>query len=302
LPETTAIGDLATKIVLGTVQLGLPYGRHRSSPLMSEAEAFRILDEAVSIGIRAFDTAESYGVSAARLRAWSDERGNADLLEVITKCSVDSPRLSARTLEENADKALARFDGIGSRTVLSHGAVGPDLWPGLLAASVRHNAKAGQSVYSSVEVRTACDLPDIERVQAPGNVLDKRAIRARGARAVPLDLRSVYLQGVLLEDPTSAEIRAPGSGKYSAVAQKTAAALDTEVAPLLIASMLKIMAPRDRLVVGVDDIAELEALPKAFELNAGTVEQFRNEIERVTDDAALDVVLDPRRWPQPAIE
>jgi hypothetical protein len=66
--------------------------------------------------------------------------------------------------------------------------------------------------------------------------------------------------------------------------------------------MLKIMAPRDRLVVGVDDIAELEALPKAFELNAGTVEQFRNEIERVTDDVALDVVLDPRRWPQPAIE
>jgi aryl-alcohol dehydrogenase-like predicted oxidoreductase len=265
---------------------------------MSEAAAFRILDAAFSLGIRAFDTAEAYGSSAERLRAWIDERHHADSLEVITKFTVDSPVQSVAALEQSANNALSRFEGVRHLTVLSHGAVGANLWPALLAVSARLNASAGQSVYSSVEVRAACDLPDIEKVQAPGNVFDKRAILARGARAVSLDLRSVYLQGVLLEDPKSAELRAPGSGKLSAVVRNAAAALGVEVAPLLIASMVRSMAPRDGLVIGVDDVSELDALPKAFELSVPIVDQFRDEIEAVATDKTLEVVLDPRQWPR----
>lgn len=265
---------------------------------MPEAAAFRILDGAFSLGIRAFDTAEAYGSSAERLRMWIDDRGHADSLEVITKFTVGSQVQSAVALKKSANSALSRFKGVRRLTVLSHGQVGANLWPALLAASARMNATAGQSVYSSAEVRAACDLPDIEKVQAPGNVFDKRALLARGARAVSLDLRSVYLQGVLLEDPNSAELRAPGSGKLSAVVRKAAAALGVAVAPLLIASMVRIMAPRDRVVIGVDDVSELDALPKAFELSGSTVDQFRDQIDAVVTDKSLEAVLDPRQWPK----
>jgi aryl-alcohol dehydrogenase-like predicted oxidoreductase len=302
LAKRTKTGDLASRIVLGTVQLGLAYGRRRESPIMSEAAAFRILDAAFSLGIRAFDTAEAYGSSAERLRKWIHERGNADSVKVVTKCAVDSATTEARALEERANDALSRFAGVSDLLLLTHGAVGTDLWLVVVYACSNRNAAAGQSVYTAAEVRAVADLPDMERVQVPGNVFDKRAIMARGARAVPLDVRSIYLQGVLLEDPESAELRAPGAGKLSAAAQNAAARLDLEVAPLLIASMLRGIAPRDRLVIGVDDASELDVLPKAFEISDKAAHQFTDEVNAVVRNDPLDAVLDPRRWPQSTTE
>jgi hypothetical protein len=110
------------------------------------------------------------------------------------------------------------------------------------------------------------------------------------------------LQGVLLEDPESAELRAPGAGKLSAAAQNAAARLDLEVAPLLIASMLRGIAPRDRLVIGVDDASELDVLPKAFEISDKAAHQFTDEVNAVVRNDPLDAVLDPRRWPQSTTE
>jgi aldo/keto reductase family protein len=268
---------------------------------MSEAAAFQVLDAAFSLGIRAFDTAEAYGSSAARLRAWSDDRENSDALEVVTKFSVDAGQ-SAETVEENAEKALSRFEGIGRLTVLSHGALPAESWPALLVASRRHHAAAGQSVYSPDEVARACELPNIGRVQAPGNVLDQRALRARGRSPLRLDLRSIYLQGVLLDDREVADLRAPGAGRISAAIQVAAAAADSAAAPLLVASMLRIIEPGDRLVVGVDDASDLDVLPAAFEIPDATVEHFRNMIAHLADDPALGVILDPRQWPRSPAE
>lgn len=268
---------------------------------MSEAAAFDILDAAFDLGIRAFDTAEAYGSSAERLRSWIDERGNADSVKVVTKCSVDSAG-SPKALKKNAESALSRFAGVRDLVLLTHSPVGRDLWPVVLRACSEHHAAAGQSVYTASEVRAVADFPDTERIQVPGNVFDRRAIMARGARAVPLDVRSIYLQGVLLEDPESAELRAPGARRLSAAVQSAAARVNLKVAPLLIASMLRGIAPRDRLVIGVDDASELAVLPKAFEISYKAADQFTDEVHAVVGNDSLDAVLDPRRWPQSATE
>lgn len=279
------------------MQLGLPYGRHRASTVRHEDSAFRILDAAWSLGIRAFDTAEAYGSSARRLRAWSDARGNAEALEVITKCSIDTPDESLHALEEEANKALRRFSGVRRVVLLTHGAVPADRWPALLAVSATHDALVGQSVYSANEVSAACALPSIGRLQVPGNVLDSRAIRARGESAVPLDVRSVYLQGVLLDAPSLADARAPGAAGITAAVQDAAAELDTSLASLLIASMLRVIRCDDRLVIGIDNVSQLEALPAAFEIPDATVREFQTTVTCLADDPALAVLLDPRSWP-----
>jgi len=266
---------------------------------MPEDEAFRILDAAWALGVRAFDTAEAYGSSAARLRAWSDARGNGDTLEVVTKCSVNFPHDGLQSLEGSAHNALARFDGIGRVVLLTHGRLGPDRWDVILHATAKHHAASGQSVYSQEEVRSACALPGIARLQAPGNVLDQRAILARGNAPVFLDVRSIYLQGVLLEDPRAADARAPGSGAVVAAVQATAAMLGTDVAPLLIASVLKVIRAGDRVVIGVDNVSELETLPAAFELPDDTVREFQRRICGLADDRASMSFLDPRNWTAP---
>lgn len=265
---------------------------------MSEPDAFRILDAAWALGIRAFDTADAYGESAARLKAWIDRRRYAASIEVVTKCRVDSAGESLAALGASVDAALARFDGIGRIVLLTHGAVEADRWPAVVAVTTRRRAKPGQSVYSPAEVKAACALPAIERLQVPVNILDQRAILARGSASVCLDVRSVYLQGVLLDDPDTADLRAPGAGRISAALQATAASIDSNLAALLVASVLTIIAPRDRVVVGVDDASELEALREAFEIPSATVGQFQKMVSHLAADPGVGRILDPRHWPQ----
>jgi len=264
---------------------------------MTEADAFRILDAAWGLGVRAFDTAEAYGESASRLRAWIDARGNAASVEIVTKCRADSSGGRSGTLEASAEAALARFDGVGRVVLLTHGAVAANEWPAVIAAASKHRAKPGQSVYSAEEVKAACALPGIERLQVPGNVLDQRAILARGISPVSIDVRSVYLQGVLLDDPDTADSRAPGAGVIAAAVQEAAAAVDVPLAALLVAAVLSVIGPRDRVVIGVDDASELAVVGKAFEVPDGRVAEFQKRVSHLAADPALGRILDPRQWP-----
>ena len=52
---------LKKKIILGTVQLGIPYGINNAAGKPSEAEAFRILDFAHANNIDTLDSADNYG-------------------------------------------------------------------------------------------------------------------------------------------------------------------------------------------------------------------------------------------------
>ena len=54
---------MLSKLILGTVQLGLNYGVNNSSGKPSKEKAFDILNSAYDGGIRTLDTAEAYGNS-----------------------------------------------------------------------------------------------------------------------------------------------------------------------------------------------------------------------------------------------
>jgi len=263
---------------------------------MSEVAAFRILDAAWALGIRAFDTAEAYGASAERLRKWSEARANFESLEIVTKVALEGPDLTAASLEETANEALERFHGTSRLTILSHGPADPDRWASIVAAAHTYNAGVGQSVYTAEEVRKALMLPSVERIQVPGNVADMRAISARGDTSAKLDVRSVYLQGILLENPLRAEKRAPGSGRFVREIRSLAASLGTDLAPLLIASMLATVRETDRLVIGVDSVEELDAISAAFDLSREVVQEFTGKLETLAGDPDIEGFLDPRAW------
>lgn len=262
---------------------------------MSEATAFRILDAAWTLGIRAFDTAEAYGSSAERMRKWSEARANFESLEIVTKVALERPDLTAASFEETANQALERFHGTSRLTILSHGPADPGRWASIVAAAHKYNAGVGQSVYTAEEVRRALML-SVERIQVPGNVVDMRAISARGDSSAKLDVRSVYLQGILLENPLRAEKRAPGSGKFVREIRSLATSLGTDLAPLLIASMLATVRETDRLVIGVDSVEELDAISAAFDLSREVVQEFTGNLETLAGDPDIEGFLDPRAW------
>lgn len=276
--------------MLGTVQLGLPYGRRRADGVLPLGEARAILDRAWSLGIRAFDTAEAYGEAAPRLADWLRATRRLDSVEVVTKVAVSSSQHASAV-----HAACKRFTGVRCVDVLTHGAAAQPAWRTFQAHAYAAGASPGQSVYTPDEVRRAA-AAGAKRVQAPGNVLDNESIQAARTSGVSLDVRSVYLQGVFLETPDLAERRAPGLG--GVVARIRAAAEDVGLRPAvaLLAALVHQLRDGERVVIGVDDPAQLGDVAAALESDAVPVREFA---ERTAAAAAgMDrACFDPRTWP-----
>ena len=292
------------RIALGTVQLGLPYGRRAARGPMSPARARDVLDAAWALGVRHFDTAEAYGDAAERLAAWLAGSRRLAEAHVVTKVPLDAG-------PADVEHAVRRFPGVASLTLLTHGSAPRSTWLRLRAEANARGAEAGESVYGPDEVARAVARPGIARVQAPGSAIDERALTARGAARVPLDLRSVYLQGVLLDGPEAAEARLPGAGRVAAAVRAAATEEGEPAAALLAAAALRMGRPGDRIVVGVDHPRELKPLARAVVLagdpeggpgaapGAEIIGRFRARVALALGAADIERLLDPRRWRAP---
>ena len=87
-----------SKLILGTVQLGMPYGAGRwANELMPEATAFSILDAAWDSGITTLDTSSHYGVAEERIAKFMrlNPSKNFDLIsKVKSQNTVSTQKLS----------------------------------------------------------------------------------------------------------------------------------------------------------------------------------------------------------------
>jgi aryl-alcohol dehydrogenase-like predicted oxidoreductase len=277
------------------VQFGRAYGSRSSAAPLSREAVFEVLGAAWDAGIRALDTAEAYGAAAERVAAWLDASGNRSAAWVVTKVHVGGSDLAQR-----ARDALSRFEGAGRRCLMTHGPVAGTDWAVVRDRAEEAGAEVGQSIYTPAELTVAATQPGITRIQAPGNVFDLRALEARGPRAVVLDLRSLYLQGTLLESPLAAERRAPGTGPLASAVQSAAAELGVSPGRLLVAAMLQRLGPGDRLVVGVDGVDQLSELAAAVGVAHGTLAFFEARLRSLVPSIARPEALDPRSWPAQA--
>ena len=75
---------MLSKLILGTVQLGLNYGVNNSSGKPTLDTAFNILNLAYESGIRTFDTAEAYGDSQEVIGRYIKQFPNKKF-KIITK-------------------------------------------------------------------------------------------------------------------------------------------------------------------------------------------------------------------------
>src|SRR4051812_19787842 len=104
------------RVILGTVQFGLPYGRRRRAGQLEEVEVQRVLDAAWDLGVRSFDTAEGYGDAIPRLHRWIRSRRLASQVSIVTKVRTDEAFLVA----ERVKAALSLIDGTVDPVLLTH--------------------------------------------------------------------------------------------------------------------------------------------------------------------------------------
>jgi len=196
------------RIVLGGAQLGLPYGILNGGETLSREEVARILDTAAGHGIDAIDTAIAYGQSESVIGETAQNR-----FKIISKLppiplDVSNVSLWVRT---QVDASLSRLKCTSLNALLLHrsqdltDAHGAELYAAINSLKVEKIIQRfGVSIYTPDELNGIIGTFDIDVVQAPLNVFDRRilgVIDQLTALNIEVHVRSVFLQGVLIAKP-----------------------------------------------------------------------------------------------------
>lgn len=207
----------ASKLVLGTVQLGLDYGIGNIVGLPSDKQAHNILSKAVESGVEYIDTARAYGNSESVIGRWLS-RGWKDKVKVITKLdpllelSDNSSAVQIKTCVEHSILKSCYSLGLQQLdVVMLHRAHHLQANNGQVFLELNRLKEQGKikelgvSVQNPEELLSAIDNPLISFIQMPFNILDhrwqacvERIKKVKKTRKLYIHARSVYLQGLLL--------------------------------------------------------------------------------------------------------
>lgn len=302
-------------LVLGTVQIGVPYGIANRSGMPGEEQAAAFINSAMKSGITSIDTARAYGESEARIgKALKDTAYSG---EVITKLSPLSDLTDDSTPAEI--ESAVRTDARTSRSLLGmevldclllHRAEHLTAWDGkvwsVLQALVREGQvrRIGASVQSVTETKQAFETKGLSHIQLPLNLLDYRwreadiASVARARPDVTIHARSLYLQGLLVAGNADIFPNIEGVDGSALVEVLRDCASDlgrTSLADLCVA-WARSLDWVDGLVIGMETQDQLRDNLKLFTTAPLTGDE-RNELEarlpRVPEQ-----LLNPALWPQ----
>jgi aryl-alcohol dehydrogenase-like predicted oxidoreductase len=196
------------RIVLGGAQLGLPYGILNGGETLSSEEVARILDTAVGHGIDSIDTAIAYGQSESVIGETAQNRFN-----IISKLPPLPSEVSnvSEWVHMQVDASLARLNCTSLDALLLHRPQdlveqhGAELYAAISSLKIKKIIQRfGISIYAPDELDRIIGKFDIDVVQAPLNVFDRRilgVIDQLTARNIEVHVRSVFLQGVLIASP-----------------------------------------------------------------------------------------------------
>jgi aryl-alcohol dehydrogenase-like predicted oxidoreductase len=250
----------ASRIILGTVQLGLDYGINNILGKPSDAGAYDILNKAYSLGIRTLDTAEGYGNACEVIGNYHRKSGNRFLIN--SKFKVDGSADLLPGLKNSLKQLEIDFLNVYFFHRYEDLFQYPEVISELKFLKTKNLiSKCGISVYDNAQFESAIASDVIDTIQLPLNLLDNWYQRgafllAAKARKKEIQIRSVYLQGLLLKDPASFPPILEPLKKYVEVLQKTAydAGMNMkELAMAYVSSKNEI----DQVVVGVDSADQL---------------------------------------------
>jgi aryl-alcohol dehydrogenase-like predicted oxidoreductase len=190
-----------SKLGLGTVQFGLPYGISNAQGQTSAAEVSRILLAASEHGITVLDTASAYGTAEAVL-------GKNDLqkFSVVSKYITPSP---GKSVEEQLKQTLAHLHVKALYGYLAHrpAEILSDTMQWKKLKDLQQQGlieKIGFSINTTDELKALLGKDLIpELVQVPYNYFDNRfenLLTALKEKGCEIHTRSAFLQGLFFKD------------------------------------------------------------------------------------------------------
>jgi aryl-alcohol dehydrogenase-like predicted oxidoreductase len=293
-----------SRLGIGTVQFGLDYGIANKTGKPDQAVAQNILNIAQTAGVTFIDTSPAYGSSERALGeiiAGSDMDFNivsktpAFNLPVITKQDADvitaSAEASLRLLGLQQLYGLLFHHGLN---VTKSG--GEYLISALQELKARDKVKKiGFSAYNNEEIENILNVftPDI--IQIPVNILDQNFINSKlfkdvKAAGIEIHARSIFLQGLLLLDPSDLPTYFNTFKKH--LSQLRSWLSERGMSPLEGFISFAFQEKNiDAIVVGVEGVTQIQQIIEAIEKTEKTELDFSKWA--INDPA----IINPSLWP-----
>lgn len=287
------------KISIGSAQFGLDYGVSNIKGKTCKQEVKKILNFAKHNNIVSIDTALSYGDSEKVLGSFGMSG-----FEVVTKIpSIENHRINIKDfINENFKRSLQRLGLSSIHGVLLHDANdllsknGATIFKSL--EFLKHEGlvkKIGISSYNPEVVEKIINTFEIDLVQGPVNILDRRFISSglidRLSKSnIEFHSRSSFLQGLLLMKNSSLS-------RYFFKWEKLFNSFENILKELGVTPLEACVSYSfsinnvDRVIFGVENLLQLKEILKANckEIDLRTFDQIK------TDDPML---INPSLWPQ----
>jgi aryl-alcohol dehydrogenase-like predicted oxidoreductase len=298
--EKTVINDdgaIPNKLVIGTAQFGAEYGVANENGKVCLFEVERILSRAYGHGAKFLDTAIGYGDCEATLG-----KIGVGKFHVITKLPpiprnitdlnvwmVEQVEMSLERLKINRAYGLLlhRSEDLTGET----GNVVAEALRGLKSSGLAE--KIGVSIYDPSELDSITQILIPDLVQAPLNLIDRRLessdwLARLKKMGTEVHTRSSFLQGLLLMPRSSI----PSQFKrWAGLWDLWAESLQTQNVSPLSACLSYTLAQSqvDRVVVGVDSLAQLEEL-----IDAAMQPPVAYDFDFMSSDD--EQLINPSRW------
>lgn len=308
----TSKGNIA-ELALGTVQLGLPYGIANTEGQPTFEMAKRLVQRAIAHGVTHLDCAAAYGVAEARL----GQIINRDYQSQVTIVTKLSPLTHLSENAKDPDIKSHVEASVYKSCVLLNMRVLPYLllhrWQhrtshdGRIWAMVKQLQQEGvirglgASVQNPEEALQAIADPDIQFIQLPFNLLDRRFQRsgfskeAEARGDVVVQARSVFLQGLLISPvkvwPDISGINAAGIVEQLSVFTRK---FNREGIADLCIAYVRSQSWIDCLVVGMENINQFDQNVALFQnprLNVNECIEIEEAFSCLPED-----LLNPALW------
>lgn len=294
---------MVSRLSLGTVQFGMPYGLTRAK---SQSEVDALLDAAADLGVSLLDTAPAYGDSEAKIGdALRRRPGHGFLLATKAAKLVPDDAASADRMVASLGASLEKSRAsLGRLDILQLHQTEPwllgsdSLWEAVEELRSRgHFRSFGVSVYEPEEALHLLErrAGAVDHIQLPFNVLDQRfrpAIQAASRAGVGVLARSAFLKGTLTADDASLPPFLAALTPHRERLARCAAAVGLSAAE----AALTFVAGEpgvSSVLVGVDNPSELRRNVAVLE-RLGDAGSIREELKAMSvSDPAL---VDPRTW------
>ena len=286
------------RLALGTAQFsGKAYGVANKSGRVSRDEMSAIVEYAWSKGVNTLDTAIIYGDSELNLgRIGIDKWRVISKIPIVPEHCLDIAGWVRKSVLDSLERLnISKLDGLlihSSKELLSpHGEILYRELDNLREENVLE--KIGVSIYNTQELESIWSLFDLDLVQVPFNIIDRRLVisgwlsRLHQA-GTEVHVRSIFLQGLLL---MGVEDRPAIFNHWQSLWQQWHVWLNEQKQTPLQACLnfVKAETEIDRFVIGVDSLDQLKDILVGIDAQALNLAP----IELMNED---DNLINPSYW------